>query len=471
MRTLRLLRLAPCSAVLSPFLLVIVAAAFVASVLVLMQPALAVVAAVLPLSALAASKALNLAERLEPEVRKFTLLWLVLVFSTLVWRSRTTAQLEENPLDSAGLLRVALVSCAGLCALAWLASARRIPPLPAAVKLLGLYIACAFAAALVSPLPAHALYRALELALGFATVVVALALLGRRAGPTMLRIALGTAAGILVLVWVEALAMPSRAWVELARGAIPYQLQGAVPSFSTNGVGALGGLLAVWGLAQQPASRRDRWRARSAIVVGLLSLAAAQYRTGFVAFLLAGALVLWLRRRHGLMIAALAAALILGWISGPELVSGGKDVFMKGQSPEVLRTLSGRTDYWGAALELASERPLLGWGLNVGGRQALVSVGDEETSTIHSTWMEALVGTGVVGTAFLLLAAVAALRRAWAARGYPDGIPVLGMLVFFLARSLTGTSLELFGIGFLIFAALAVAADQLSRDRARGGAA
>jgi O-antigen ligase len=128
-------------------------------------------------------------------------------------------------------------------------------------------------------------------------------------------------------------------------------------------------------------------------------------------------------------------------------------------------TLDDRTKYWHASKPLHRARPYFGWGLNVGSRRVLVSLGDNSTSTIHSTWIEALLGTGFVGTFFLAAAYVASVGRAWRVRTHPLGAAVLGMLIFDCVRSITGPTTEIFDIGFLIFAALLCTADQLAKAR------
>jgi O-antigen ligase len=91
----------------------------------------------------------------------------------------------------------------------------------------------------------------------------------------------------------------------------------------------------------------------------------------------------------------------------------------------------------------------------------LASLGDQTTSTIHSTWVEALLGTGVVGAGLLALAFISGLRQALRARGSPLGLAVAAMLAFMCVRSITGTTVEIFDIGFLLFIALALMAAQL----------
>jgi O-antigen ligase len=425
--------------------------------------------ALVPLAALALGSTSAALTRVPFSARLVALAWLTLVCSTFVWRLRTTSQLNAAPLDSAAGVRVALVAIGGLLAFAALSASRRPIRLPLPLALLASYTAVSVVSALASPLPhtTQALYRSFELAVGVGAVVATLAVLGPRAGSSMLRLTVVLIAAIVSVVWVEAFLVPSRGWFA-GPGPLSYTLQGFLPRFESNTVGMLGGLLAVWGLATIISrQRRVVWLAGAALVGGLATLAATQYRTGVLGFLVAATVVLWYGRR--LWLTTLATAAVVGLslfgVAG-EVGAQAEETFSKGQPPEVVHTLNSRTLYWAAATPLIEERPTLGWGLNIGSREALTSIGNEGASTIANTWLEALVGTGVLGGTLLGLALLATVIRAWPRRREPHGLMVLGMLVFLVVRSLTGTTFELFGIGFLVFAALALAAGEGARPEA-----
>jgi O-antigen ligase len=418
--------------------------------------------ALVPVAALALGSTSAALSRVPFGARLVGLAWLMLICSTFVWRLRTTSQLNAAPIDSAAGVRIALVAIGGMLAFAALSVSKRHIRFPLPLALLAAYVAVSIVSALASPLPhtTQALYRSLELAVGVGAVVATLAVVGPRAGSSMLRLAVALIAVIVAVVWVEALLVPSRGWFA-GPGPLPYTLQGFLPRFESNTVGMLGGFLAVWGLATIVSGQRGGiWLARAALLGGLVTLVACQYRTGVLGFFAAATVVLWYRRR--LWLTALATAAVIGLslfgIAG-EVGARAEEAFAKGQPPEVVRTLNSRTLYWAAATPLIEERPILGWGLNIGSREALASIGNDGASTIANTWLEALVGTGVPGGALLGLVFLATLVRAWQKRREPLGLVVLGMLVFLFVRSLTGTTFELFGIGFLVFAALALAGE------------
>jgi O-antigen ligase len=274
-----------------------------------------------------------------------------------------------------------------------------------------------------------------------------------------MRIVIGTIGAIVALVWIEALVLPSRAWSPVP-SLLPYELQGVMPVYSSNTVGTLGGLLAIWGLARPGGPGRAAFLNDVALVLGLATLVAAQYRTCAIGFLAVGALVAWRRRRSLFVTLAAAGALAALFVGAGAIRAQTETAFAKG-NPDVIATLDSRTVYWQAAVPAIRERPLLGWGLNVGSRRVLVSLGEDSASTIHDTWVEAVLGTGVVGAALLAGAFLTGLRSAWLARRDATGVAVGAMLAFLVVRSITGSTAELFDVLFLVFVGLVFAAAQL----------
>ncbi len=406
------------------------------------------------------------AGRLSAGHLQFGILWGLLVVSTFVWRGRTTQELNANPLDAAGMVRAGLVAIAGVIAFASLTrstmrSSRA--ALHGGVAFLALYAVVGVVSAVGSPLPLQAFYRIAELTVGLLVILLARILFRERAGEILVRFAVATVGLIVALVWLEAIAMPSRAWQQPYFYSIsPYVLTGPVPSFASNTIGLFGAVLAIWGLAHaRLPGHRLAW---FSLAVGLATLAATQYRTGVAAFLIAGAVVMYLRRRFLVVISILATVgvvvVLLG--SGKSLSHSAEAAFTRGQPAEQIRSLNGRVSYWTEAWSLTEQRPVFGWGLTVGGRLATTAAGDESSSTVHGTWVEVLVGTGFIGLLTLALAPLIVLVQALRNRANPLAIPVIGLLIVLLVRSSTGTTFELFSILYLFFAALAVAASDMT---------
>ena len=410
-----------------------------------------------PLGAFCLVCAANATSRIPLDARPLVTVWVLLVLSTLVWRSRTTTQLNNNPVDSAAGLRIALVGVAGLVAFAVLTSRqRRLPPLPTPIRWFLAYLLVAFVSALTSPLPAQALYRVFEFVIGLAGVAFLLLRIERaRRAETAMKLVQVTLSALIVIVWVEAVLSPTRGW-QPTPGLAPYTLHGFFPDITSNTVGTLGALLAIAALSATVAKTPYLWFPRISLAAGVATLLASQYRTGVIGFLIAAPFAL--APRYRLPVLGLVTFLIVTIVfasSGGRVVRTVQSGFAKGH-PQLVSNLDSRTTYWHAAAPLIRERPFIGWGLDVGSRRALLSIGNDQASTIHGTWFEALLGTGALGTVLLALAFLSLLRGSWQKRSRPLGAAVLGMTVFLLTRSVTGTSIELFSLTWMIFAALAL---------------
>lgn len=382
-----------------------------------------------------------------------------LVVSTFVWRVRSTTDLNSNPVDNAAAIRIALVLLAGSVALIVVAQYGIPRGLPGSFRMLLGYVAFTAMAAAQSPSPAQAGYRFLELAVGALVVVAVCSLEGdivsgaREVVSTVVRMLFG----ILVMVWAEAIVHPSVGFVRVPTAAFRYELQGVFPSFSPNTVGTMGAVVALFGLTAATSRRRPL------TVFGLVTLAVSQERTGVVAVAVVVALLALVRRRALLTAYVGGFALVLVAFIGKlgAFTGTAGSAFRRGENANVFSSLSGRTEYWSAAHKLINERPWLGWGVNVGSRRVLVSLGSEYTSNIHGAWVEALLGVGVIGASLLGLSLVLGIRAAF----HDRRMFALTVLVFFAIRSTTGTTIELFNIPFLLVAGLLLMQDGAEGSR------
>src|SRR5579872_4415220 len=77
----------------------------------------------------------------------------------------------------------------------------------------------------------------------------------------------------------------------------------------------------------------------------------------------------------------------------------------RGQNSEQLASLSSRADWWRLAWQTFMQQPLTGLGAYAAGRFAvLAKAGQTMTGTLHSDYMEVIVGTGIWGLIPLLVA-------------------------------------------------------------------
>lgn len=401
--------------------------------------------------------------------------WLLLI-STLVIRVRDEQGLAANPLDQAALLRVACIGAALL--LGWMALVleRRRPGFEAGrlttrvFRLFSYYVLVVFAGSLMSVLPTLTAYRGVELA----TLLVVYAGARRMVGPAAIgrieRVLYWWLVVSIASVWLGVVLFPHTAIVHID-SPIPWQIEGVLPVISSNGVGGLGGLLALWSLI-----RFWEARARSGVgsrfdiamgALGIVTLVAAQYRTGYIAATLGLLILLALRKRLALAGVLFAVAITVG-IAGPIIVARAQPYLLRGQTAQRASELSGRVHFWELAIPVWKESPIIGKGLLTASRfEVLAPAGLGRISTIHGTWIEALLGTGVVGVALLAAAVLVAWRRAIAEALRRGGrlLPIT-ILTLLTVQSFTGSDYAVFGFSTMLFMVVALSLpDPFSRRR------
>jgi O-antigen ligase len=394
---------------------------------------------------------------------------LLLLLSTLVFRGRSADELAYNPLDAAAQFRVLCVALAlALGAVALISQPHagptngRLTSLP--IRLYFLYVFVVFLGAPVSvDLPLTA-YRGVELITGLIVIVGARRSVGDMAAERIGTVVFWFTVGLLLSVWIGFILAPELVQTAIVNGNSPlrWQIQGIWPSIAPNGVGALGVLVTFWSLARlrtlpSPTTLR-RGLAYALAGLGLASLIFAQYRTGYVAFVI-GLLVYLLFGRKWVL-ATVVVMTVLGAIAlgASSLVKEAEPFALRGQTTEQASRLSSRVDYWSASIPVWEQSPLIGRGLLTATRfEVLAPLGETYTSTIHSTWVEALVGTGLIGLALLSLSFLITCKRAFArARRSGDLVPVL-LLTVLAVRSITGSTFEVFSYQAMIFLWVAVA--------------
>jgi O-antigen ligase len=380
---------------------------------------------------------------------------LLLLASSLVWRVRTTDDIAADPLDAAGLVRVGCVGLAGLLALialVWPAPyQQRAGRTPLPFRLYGAYVLVVFAGAPLSVEPLLTAYRGVELATAVLVLLAARQRVGLEAIPRIGATLYWFMVALVAVVWAEVALFPSLAVAPLLNQAapVPWNIQGVYPSIASNGVGTLGVTLTIWSLARA----RDRsGQALPPLVayllaaVGVATLLASQYRTGYGALVVGLGVLLALRNRRLLVVGVLLGA--AGWLAflGPSVVKEATPFLLRGQSTEEARGLTSRVEWWEASIPVWKKSPLVGRGLLTGTRfEVLASLGLRDTGSIHNTWIEVLVGTGLVGLALLAAAAAVSLRRALTlALDHRGSILPLLLLVVMLVRSVTGNTFESF---------------------------
>lgn len=371
--------------------------------------------------------------------------WVVYYLSGLAIRGRGTEEIAVSALDPAALARVVLVAVAALIVTSGFL-VRKSEGVPGgtdrtlAVRFLAAFAVFDVVSTLWSVYPAWTLYKSLEYGVGVAlAVVVARALRSFDEMDRLLDATWTIYGAMLLSVWIGVLVSPGLA-ITPVRGVIGWQLNGLFPVISANGVGDIAATLFIIALVRL-GYRYAAWRRWAVLLAASgITLVLSQARSAIlgvaVAVLFMVLAVPRLRKRQVAVILLVAASL---YTSLDYLVA----YVRRGQSEALLANLSGRVPYWEAALELTSRSPLIGSGAYAAGRFGVLEVmGETRASSLHNTWVEVLVGSGVVGLVLLAVAVVVLLftllRFVRTSRDSDRGrlvVEVCAVLMFELTRS------------------------------------
>lgn len=395
----------------------------------------------------------------------------LLLLSTLVFRTRDAEALAQNPLDAAGLFRTACVGCAvllGVAALLVADAPSQLRPLTTKpFRLYWPYLLVVFVGALLSVNPGLTAYRGLELAAALLVLAGACNAAGLGAITRIKALFFWFVVGLVSVVWFWVLVSPGAALERVAERSVieaplPVRVLGVFPVMSANFVGTLGVILLMWSFGRLMSRTGDDEGPRAGALwalaaLGGLTVLAAQYRTGYVGTVAGFAVFLVLRKKVGLagvLAAVLVTAALVGALPGAKV----ERFVLRGQPEQVAVSLSGRTFWWEQALPVWQSSPLVGRGLLTASRfEVLDLLGRTTTATIHGTWIETLVGTGVLGTALLLASLLICWRRALVSGLQAPGDIVSALLLTVLSvRSLTANTIESFGLEALLFLVIAL---------------
>lgn len=371
--------------------------------LVVIAGALLAVPAIVVLAS-ALRQGLSHARTLFSSLKWWHWLWALTVVSALTWRIRGASEIASQPVDAWAAVRIGIDMVVafilpGRLALRrthWLGSMLR--GLVGALTVFGLVC---LASTAWSVFPTWTLYKSVEYLIDIALLA---AILESLDSPLQFRNLFNWTwtlyGGLLLSVWLGTLLWPHEAFYGqiLQRGAaLESRLQGVLPAISSNDVGTYAAILGLVSLTRLFPASRERFPKPWYILLligSLVTMVLAQTRTAFAGFAFGGLFILLYSKRGKL-------GALLTFVVAPVLAlatMGGLiwSFLERGQTEAQLATLSSRAQWWSFAWQTFLERPLTGFGAYAAGRFAvLAKLGLGETSTLHSDYLDVLVGTGI----------------------------------------------------------------------------
>ncbi len=349
-----------------------------------------------------------------PTLRWWHVLWALTILSAMVFRRRTVAEITAEPLDAWAVYRVAMDMIVAFVLLTrltlrkthWVGSMFQ-----GLVSALSIYGLVCLASAAWSVFPAWTLFKSWEYLLDVAIVAAVLETFDSIEQYRNFFNWTWALYGLLLLsVWKDVLLWPKDALYQetLMQGAaLGVRLSGVLPAASSNDVATFSSLLAVVCLARLfPASDKGQGnKAWYSIVflISMVSLVMSQTRAALLGVIFAGFFILLFSKRGkmGALITLVVAPAFALFTMGGVIWS----FLARGQTAAQMDTLSSRTEWWGLAWHTYLQQPLTGFGAYAAGRFAvLAKAGFGGTGTMHSDYLEVIVGTGPWGLIPLMVA-------------------------------------------------------------------
>jgi O-antigen ligase len=338
-------------------------------------------------------------------------LWLIMVVSNFVFRTRDIGSVQENPLDAAAVFRVGLVGITAFSLLVrlvlrrpnWLESLFR-----GLVGIVAVFALVCILSSIWSFNPPWTLYKSCEYLVDISLLATILATVHSTEAFESLMDWTWVICGLLVVVaWLEAPIWPNEA-LEGAGGymggPLQYRLSGVYPGQGFNMLGTYGAILAtiaICRLLPAPGRKFDRAWYVMLFVLGAVTMVFAQTRSAIGGFVVGAILAFILTKRIRLGVTlGVASAGVLAFTGASHTIL---DFLQRGQSQEQIASLSGRLEWWGVAWEAFKQHPLTGYGAFTSGMSVFPKLGVKEITPLHSDYVETLVGIGIWGPLLIII--------------------------------------------------------------------
>jgi O-antigen ligase len=332
-------------------------------------------------------------------------MWVLLFLSMLIFRVRSTGQIEQSATDAWAFYRILLVSLVGTMLMVKF-GIQRVSPSAMTRGMTGIYLGyCVLGliSTLWSVFPAWTLYKSTEYLVDVLLLAAAVSAVRRKEEfRTFFDLSYWLFLGLLLTVWAGAVFWPKLAF-QPSRGLIHFQLFGVIPVVHTNSVGEYGAILAAISILRIYFGRGRNQRALYlfGFAISAAAMVLSQTRSAMAGFLVALILVFYAITPKFAVAATAAAALGLSLMAATAALI--LKFFERGQSEALLASASGRLDWWQAAWKIFEQHPWVGSGSQAAARFLVLARIDSSPSNLHNSFLEALIGTGIVGLFLLLL--------------------------------------------------------------------
>lgn len=281
---------------------------------------------------------------------------------------------------------------------------------------------------------------------------------------SLLFVAISVLAGLLLFP-SEAIKNPDTTFTEHF-----FSVRGIVPMLNPSSVGSIGALLFVSAFSKMLVSEKHQ-KAMStrgltiAMGIGIADLLISHSRTPIFAGTIAACLMLFYARKTRLLIiyGSLGAIALLTTTASEMILS----YIYRGQSLESFTSLTGRIGFWEHVINQISSAPIIGHGYYAGQRILFGA------STVDNTFLEVLLGTGIVGLIAFSIPIIYGIYQLRHSRPQTRTIANIdslwlhatGLLGILLLRSLTAPTFQVMHPLFVVYITVQVAIAAICRLR------
>lgn len=326
--------------------------------------------------------------------------WVAMILSIIMWVPFGDGASSAGLGNTSNVYRMFFVVTAGIIApllvLKEVKHTGRVWNAP--LVLLLIYGLVAFFSSIYVPANAfYTMWKALEIIVDVLAMIAILSSMQGMRGPlAAYRYLILVLTIILLFVVVGAVISPHEGF-RPSSGVLPIMLQGYFPIVNPNSVGFISVLVFLHNVAvySRASSRLRRFAAVVLSTIAFGTLILAQSRTSIASFAVGLVIYLYLNRKRGFAIFIVGSSVVtvLLGASVSEIVVG---YLGRGQSTELLTSLSGRTRGWEMAWEMFQQSPYFGHGFAAAARTEILG-GGQQASTLHGAVFDVIVGVGLVG--------------------------------------------------------------------------
>jgi O-antigen ligase len=318
---------------------------------------------------------------------------MLLFVSGFVFRARTQADINDEPVDGWALFRIGLVFTVALVLFLRICLRRTRWPSTLFSGVIGVFLLYPLISLISTAWSVRApwtLYKSLEFLTDVFVLAVIVATLQTARDYTKLVNWTWTLLGLLIAsAWVGAIVDPSEALFSdptVRIMALPARLVGVVPVVACNELSAASAVLALVALCRlftDPGAQNRKGRYRVLLIAAVATLIITQTRGAYASFLIGPALLLF-----------------------TNFGTTAMSFLLRGQSVDQASGISGRGEIWQDSLSKILEHPWIGYGGFAGARFAVFSQNSIGASSLNS-YIDSALNIGVWGPMILLIVIVA----------------------------------------------------------------